>query len=112
MQFRSTSNLNQVDQTRQIDTLLYCMGDELEEVLASLIAEEEDQEGEQRQQQTYDSVMEKFKKFFSVQKNLLFKRARFNRRNEASDESAEEYIMALYKPAEDCEYGNLKSEMI
>ena len=111
-QFRSSSNLDQVDQAKQIDTLLYCMGEEIEEVLASLIAEEEDQEKEHQQQQTCDLVIEKFKKFLSVRKNLIFKRARLNRRNQASGESAEEYTMALYKLAEHCEYGNLKSEMI
>ena len=33
-------------------------------------------------------------------------------RNQAPSESAEEYIMALYKLAEDCKYGNMKSKMI
>ena len=61
-QFPSSLNLDQVDQTRQIDTHQYCMGEESEEVLTSRIAEE-DQEGEQQQQETYDSVIEKFEKF-------------------------------------------------
>ena len=87
------------------------MGEESEEVLASVIAEEEDQ-GVEQQQQTYDSVIEKFEKFFRVRKNVIFERARFNRRNQAPGESAEEYIMALYKLAEDCDYGIMKSELI
>ena len=38
--------LDQANQTRQINTILYCMGEESEEVLASVNAEEEDQGGE------------------------------------------------------------------
>ena len=81
----------------------------------------------------YDSVIKKFEKFFHVRKNVIFERGRFNRRNQAPSESAEnvifergrfngrnqapsesaeEYIMALYKLAEDCVYGNMKSNMI
>jgi hypothetical protein len=36
----------------------------------------------------------------------------FNRRSQQSRETAEQYIMALYDLAENCEYGDLKAEMI
>ena len=54
-----------------------CMGEESEEVLASIITEEEDQRGEQ-QQQTYNSVIEKFGKLLRVRKNVIFEKVRFN----------------------------------
>ena len=47
-----------------------------------------------------------------MQKNVIFKHARFNRRNQRDGESAEQYKMALYDLAENCKYGNLQSEMI
>ena len=53
------------------------MGEESEEVLASIITEEEDQRGEQ-QQQTYNSVIEKFGKLLRVRKNVIFEKVRFN----------------------------------
>ena len=87
------------------------MGEESEDVLASVIAEEEDH-GVKQQQQTYNSVTEKFETFFCLRRNVFFKRAQFNQQNQGPGESAEEYIMALYKLAVDCEYSIMKSKMI
>jgi pyruvate-formate lyase len=82
------------------------MGEESEEVLASVT------EGSTEEQLSYDEVMQKFEEFFRVRKNVIFERIRFNQRNQAPDESAEEYIMTLYKLAKNCEYGEMKSKMI
>ena len=54
----------------------------------------------------------KFEDFFKVRRNVIFERARFNRRNQLEGESAEKYIMELYALAENCNYGNMKEEMI
>ena len=51
-------------------------------------------------------------KFFSVHRNVIFERAKFNLRSQQEGESAEEYIMALYSLAEDCDYKEWKEEMI
>ena len=61
---------------------------------------------------SYDGIIETFESFFKVRKNVIFERARFNWRNQASGETSEQYIMELYKLAEDCEYGAMKEEMI
>ena len=60
----------------------------------------------------YDTVMSKFDAFFKVRRNVIYERARFNRRNQREGETAEQYIMELYALAEYCEYGDLKDEMI
>ena len=60
----------------------------------------------------YDKVVQKFEGFFNVRRNVIFKRTRFNRRNQLPGESAEQYIMTLYGLAVNCEYGGLESEMI
>ena len=60
----------------------------------------------------YDSVMGKFDEHFKVRKNVIYERARFNRRDQKEGESAEEYITALYGLIETCEYGALKEEML
>ena len=43
---------------------------------------------------------------------MIFERARFNRRNQLLGETTEQYIMALYTLAANCNYGTLEAEMI
>ena len=104
-QFRVASGLAGDDAAKQISTLLYCLGEEAEAVLTSTNPTDEER-------QSYDAVIAKFDGFFRVRKNTIFERARFNRRNQCEGESAEHYIMALYELAENCDYGDMKSEMI
>lgn len=88
-----------------MSTLLYCLGEESQSVLTSTNATEDDRK-------EYAQVLAKFDGFFQVRKNVIFKRARFNRRNQLTGETPEQYIKALYTLVETCEYGALKSEMI
>ena len=104
-QFRTASGLKSADETRQVSTLLYCMGEEAEDVLTSTGISDEDRK-------RYDAVMSKFDGFFKVRKNLIFERARFNQRNQSEGESVEQYITALYHLVETCEYGDLRDEML
>ena len=104
-QFRVASGLSQDDASKQVNTLLYCLGEEAEDVLASTNPSREET-------QAYDAVMLKFDSFFKIRKNVIFERARFNRRKQLEGESAEQYITHLYQLAENCDYGELKSEMI
>ena len=60
----------------------------------------------------YDKILGKFDAFFKVRKNTIFKRARFNKRNQLEGESAESYITALYELAENSDYSALKAETI
>ena len=66
--------------------------------------------GEERKK--YQEVLGKFDGFFKVRKNVIFERARFNRRNQLADALAEQYITALYSLAEHCEYEGWKDQMI
>ena len=61
---------------------------------------------------SYNTVMAKLDDYFRVRKNAIFKRARFNRRNQLQEETAEEYITALFSLIDSCDYGNLKDEML
>ena len=90
---------------KQVNTLLYCLGEEADAVLASTHATEEERK-------SYDSVLGKFDSFFKVRKNVIFERARFNHRNQLDSESAEQYIMELYTLAENCDFNELKEDMI
>ena len=90
---------------KQISTLLYCLGEETEAVLALTNITQE-------KRGTYDTVVRKFEDFFIIRRNVIFEHACFNHRNQLEGESAEKYIMELYALAENCNYGDMKKEMI
>ena len=104
-QFRVASGLKDESDPRQVGTLLYCMGEEAESILCSTDITADDKE-------KYDLVIVKFDAFFQVRKNVIFERAKFNRRVQLEGESAEQFITSLYALVETCEYGTLKDEMI
>ena len=84
---------------------MYCLGEEAGAVLDST-------NGTEDERKVYDTVIGKFDSYFKVRKNVIYERARFNRRSQLQGESAEQYIMELYRLAETCEYGNFMEEMI
>ena len=104
-QFQLASGLPDESNDRQISTLLYCMGEEAEDILRSTNITEDERK-------VYDSVINKFDQFFKVRKNVIFERAKFNRRCQGDTESAEQFITSLYNLVEDCDYGELKDQMI
>ena len=93
------------DEARQVGTLLYCLGEDADDVLSSTNISTEDRG-------KYNEVMKKLDDYFKVRKNVIFERARFNRRNQLPEENAEEYITALFHLVDSCNYGNLKDEML
>ena len=80
------------------------MGEEAEDVLTSTNITTEERKD-------YETVLDEY---FKVRKNVIFERARFNCRNQLKGESAEQYIIDLYRLAETCgcEYGDMTSQMI
>ena len=60
----------------------------------------------------YLEVIGKFDSYFRVRHNVIFERARFNRRSQKEGETLEQYITELYTLIEFCEYGDLKEEML
>ena len=96
-QCQSASALDKEDEARQVSALMYCMGETAADVLTSTNISAEDRK-------KYEPVMKKFDDFFSVRRNVILKRARFNRRNQMAGESAEAYITTLYSLVETCEY--------
>ena len=55
-----------------MSTLLYCLGEEVDNILTSTNISEENRK-------KYDEVMAKFNGFFKVRRNVILERARFNR---------------------------------
>ena len=104
-QYRVAAGLSKESEERQVSTLLYCLGEEAEDILASTnIADD--------QRKRYETVLSKFDSFFCVRKNVIIERAKFNRRSQLPDEPAEQFIASLYNLATDCNFGDLKNELI
>ncbi len=103
--FSSVAGLSGENESKQVNTLLYCMGGEADHVLFSTDISEDDRK-------RYNSVIGTFDTFFKVTRNIIFERARFNRRNQIEGESAEQCITQLYQLAENCEYpSEIRDEM-
>ena len=71
-QFRIVSGLSTESEVHQLSTLLYCLGNESEDILTLT-----------------NVIREEKKKLFKVRHNVIFKRVRFNQRNQNEGESYE-----------------------
>ena len=98
--FRNASGLNEKGEESQINTLIYCMGDEANDILRSFGLSKEDKK-------KYDVVKGKFDAHFDTRKNVIFERAKFNKKVQVDD-----FITALYSLVEHCNYGALREETI
>ena len=104
-QFYVASGLVDESAKKQVGTLLYCLLEEAETVLASMNITDE-------QRKVYDTVISKFDSFFKVTRNVIFECARFNHRVQLKGDTAEQFIVELYNLSEFCNYGEVTSEMI
>ena len=104
-QYRVASGLSKDSDARQVRTLLYCLGEEAEDILSSTNVNEDDKT-------KYSKVLEKLNGFFKIHKNVILKQSKFNCCYQLLGESAEQYITTLYHPVENCQYGELAQEMI
>ena len=89
----------------QVNTPIYTMGEEAEDVITSLrLTAEEMSE--------YSTVKAKLEGHFVVCRNIIFERAKFNQRQQEAGESVDSFITALYCLSEHCGYGELLIEMV
>ena len=100
----SALGLQDESDERQISTLFYCLGDEAEDTLMSTCKTE-------KERKTCIKLLSKFDAFFQVRKNVIFKQARFNCRNQLETESTEKFITALCSLTKNCEYRDPYEEM-
>ena len=103
--FRQASGLKDKDDEAQVNTLIYSMGDEADDILQSSGLTEADSK-------KYDAVLAKFETHFVKRRNVIFERAKFNMRRQEEGEPVDAFITALYGLVEHCGYGNLHDEMV
>lgn len=103
--FRIASGLVDKEESAQVNTLIYSVGDEADDILRSFTLSSEDSK-------KYATVKGKFDSHFVKRRNVIFERAKFNMRRQQDGEPVDAFIMALYGLAKNCGYGDLHNEMI
>jgi len=103
--FRIASSLDKQSEEYQVNTLLYTLGDEAEDILSVLPLSSD-------QKEKCADVKQAFENHCVSKKNVIFECARFNRRNQEPRESAESFITAVHSLAEHCAFGALREELI
>ena len=89
----------------QVDTLLYAMGSDADDVMLSFHLGEDDA-------CDYGKVKDRFDHHFVKKRNVIYERARFNTRCQGKDESVDAFVTALHSLAQYCDYKELHDEMI
>ena len=103
--FRQASGLVHKAEEKQVNALIYTMGDVADDILSLFGLTEDDKK-------VYETVKEKFDSYFVKRRNVIFERAKFNRRCQKQDESVDSFITALHGLAEKCNFGTLREELI
>jgi hypothetical protein len=78
-QYLAATGLDQEGDVRKVSTLLYCMGEEGDDVLTSTNISAANRK-------KFDSVIGKFNVFFDVRKNVIYEHVKFNQRKQAEGE--------------------------
>jgi len=56
------------------------------------------------QRKKYDDVLAKFDEHFKVRQNIIFEKAKFNKRVQLDGESSEQYITTVHQLADTCNF--------
>ena len=99
------SDLAKTDDKTRVNSLIYAMGDKVDDILTSFRLSADDSE-------KYASVCDKFDSHFVRRRNTIYERAKFNQRVQQQGKSADSFITALYTIVENCSYVGLQDEMI
>ena len=95
--FRSASGLDEKSEAAQVNTLIYTMGAEADDIFQSFGLSDEDKK-------KYETVKSKFDSHFVKRRNVIYERAMFNKHKQEEGEAVDEFIIALYSLSEYCEY--------
>ena len=103
--FRFASGLEEKSEESQVNTLIYSMGSEADNIGQSLGLTAEDQK-------KYDEVKKRLEDFLIVKRNVIFERAKFNLRSQQENEAVDMFVTDLHNLAEHCNFGVLREELI
>ncbi|KAL7870545.1 hypothetical protein SRHO_G00080420 [Serrasalmus rhombeus] len=103
--FRIASGLELQAEENQVNTLIYTMGDEAEDIITAL-------QLTVIEASQYNAVKNKLNAHFVVRRNVIFERAKFNQRQQEQGETVDSFITSLHCLSEHCGYGHLHNEMV
>ena len=103
--YKSASGLKEKTPEAQINTLIYTMGAEADDIFQSFGIADEDKK-------KYSEVKAKFELHFVKRRNVIYERAVFNKRKQEEGEPVDTFITSLYSLSEHCNYGALREKMI
>ena len=89
----------------QVNTFIYTMGDEAQDIVTSLCMTEEEAD-------EYITVKQKLEGHTVVRRNVIFEHAKFNQRQQEKGETVDNFITSLHCLSEHCGYGQLHDEMV
>ncbi len=87
--FRMATELDKKDEEKQVNALIYTMGDEADDILLSFNLSAEDLK-------RYETVKNKFENHFIAKRNIIYERAKFNVRIQNENEPVEDFITDLH----------------
>ena len=102
--YRDATDLGRCKQSRQVNVLIYSMGERAEDILETSSLSADDK-------LNYDKVVAFFDQYFIGTRNVIYERTKFNTRFQG-DESVDEFLCDLHTLASHCDYGVLKEELI
>jgi len=91
---------------KQPDYVTTCIGQEALDIFDGLAFEDESHKKD------IDIILQKLEEFCVGNKNEIYKRYLFNKRDQAAEESIDTYIAALRSLAKTCNYGALTDNLI
>ncbi|UYV62275.1 K02A2.6-like [Cordylochernes scorpioides] len=100
------SGMKKKEEADKIDLFMYLMGDRADDIFRTFKFEKEEEATK------IDSVLKAFDSHFCVRKNIIYERAKFNKRIQEDREPVDEFITSLYKLAESCEFEGLHEQLI
>jgi len=103
--FRFATELDSKGEEKQVNMLLYTMGDLAEDILHMFNLSETDKK-------KYEVVKQKFDSYFGKKRNVIFERAKFNRRKQEEGESVDDFVTSVHALAEHCGFAGLRDELI
>ena len=103
--FRLATSLEAKLSESRVNTLIYSMGDQADDIFLSYELSAE-------QAKDYNTMRKKFEDHFVVKKNTIFERVKFNLRGQCEGESVGNFITDLYCLCDHCNFGTLKEELI
>ncbi|XP_065185817.1 uncharacterized protein K02A2.6-like [Sycon ciliatum] len=104
--FRAATKLSSDPGETQVATLLYALGPNADSLFEYQLGLSEDDK------KKYDEVVSAFDTYFRPSTNVVHERAKFEQLVQQPGQTVEEFVRALYKAAEYCEFAGTKDERI